>query len=59
MFCPTAAKKLSKVKNTSQDIYEHHIKILEAINSHKPDLAREAVVEHIDYLERTLKKILK
>ncbi|HOJ27866.1 MAG: FadR family transcriptional regulator [Spirochaetes bacterium] len=56
---PYSREKLAKVKNTSKDIYEHHIKILDAINSHKPDMAREAVVEHIDYLERTLKKILK
>ncbi|HPK44529.1 MAG TPA: FCD domain-containing protein, partial [Spirochaetota bacterium] len=56
---PYSREKLSKVKNTSDDIYSQHLKILNAINSNKPDVAREAVVEHIDYLEKTLKKILK
>lgn len=56
---PYSREKLSKVKGTSKAIYEQHITILEAINNRKPEEARQSVIDHIDYLYKTMNKILK
>ncbi len=56
---PYSREKLSKVKGTSKSIYEQHITILEAINNRNPDEARQAVIYHIDYLYKTMSKILR
>ncbi|HNR87913.1 MAG TPA: FadR/GntR family transcriptional regulator [Spirochaetota bacterium] len=56
---PYSREKLKGLKDTSQRIYTHHKKLVEAIQRRDPEAARRAVLEHIDYIERSLKKVLR
>jgi len=56
---PYSRQKLSPVQGASDIFYEHHIKIISAIEKGDPESAKTAMIEHIDWLEKTLKKILK
>lgn len=56
---PYSRVKLSVIKGSSRAIYDQHVKILEAIKKRNPSEAKKAVINHIDYLETTLKKVLK
>ena len=56
---PYSRQKLSPVPEASDMFYAQHMKILTAIEKGDPEAARASVIEHIDWLEKTLKKVLK
>ncbi len=56
---PHSKQKIQGVKDNSRIIYDQHINILKAIEERNPDKAKKAIIEHIDYLEDTLKTMLK
>lgn len=56
---PYSRQKLMNVPGASENFYTIHIKILKAIEKGDAELARISVIEHIDWLEKTLRKILK
>ncbi len=55
---PYSRTKLQSVPDSSWAIYEQHVAILNAIQEHSPEKAREAMRIHIDWLENNLRKIL-
>ncbi len=55
---PYSRQKLQDVPGSSRKIYEQHVRILSAIENRNPDMARKAIIKHIDYLETELKKVL-
>lgn len=55
---PYSRGKLREVKNVGRIFYERHLKIIEAIEEGNGEKAKQAVIDHIDWLETTLKKIL-
>ncbi|PKL38314.1 MAG: hypothetical protein CVV44_10510 [Spirochaetae bacterium HGW-Spirochaetae-1] len=55
---PYSRDKLQDVKSVGRIFYDHHIKIIETIESHDGKAAKQAVLDHLDWLEKTLKKIL-
>jgi len=55
---PYSRTKLQGVKNSSRAIFDQHMAILSAVEKRDPDAARAAMLEHIEWLETTLKKIL-
>jgi DNA-binding GntR family transcriptional regulator len=55
---PYSRTKLQGVKNSSRAIFDQHVAILAAVEKRDPDAARAAMLEHIEWLESTLKKIL-
>jgi len=55
---PYSRQKLMSVSGVSDTFYNHHITILNAIEKGDIDAAKISVIEHIDWLEKTLKKIL-
>jgi len=55
---PYSRQKLMHVPGASEMFYSHHKKIIEAIRSHNPEKAKKLVIEHIDWLEKTMKMIL-
>lgn len=55
---PYSRTKLQGVKNSSRAIFDQHVAILAAVEKRDPDAARAAMLEHIEWLETTLKKIL-
>lgn len=56
---PYSRQKLMNVSGVSDTIYNHHIIILNAIEKGEVEAAKISVIEHIDWLEKTLKKVLK
>lgn len=56
---PYSRQKLMAVSDSSDMFYAQHTKILGAIEKGDPEGAKASVIEHIDWLEKTLKKILK
>lgn len=56
---PYSRQKLTAVPGVSRVFYDHHVKIISAIEQGKGEEAKRAVIEHIDWLEKTLKRILK
>ena len=56
---PFSRKKLSRVDNSSREIVKQLFRIYEAIENKDADEAKAATIEHIDYIEKTLKKALK
>ncbi|MBN2159788.1 MAG: FadR family transcriptional regulator [Spirochaetes bacterium] len=56
---PYSRQKLMAVPGVSEIFYNQHVKILAAIEKGDARAAGEATIEHIDWLEKTLKKILK
>lgn len=56
---PYSRQKLMAVPDSSDMFYTQHMKILSAIEKGDSDAAKTSVIEHIDWLEKTLKKILK
>jgi len=56
---PYSRQKLMSVANVSEIFYTQLTKILSAIEKSDHEGAKKAVIEHIDWLEKTLKKILK
>ncbi|HON77907.1 MAG TPA: GntR family transcriptional regulator [Spirochaetota bacterium] len=56
---PCSRNILQEVENSSRFLYEQHCAILSAIQKGKPLLAKEAVVEHIEWLETVLREPLK
>lgn len=56
---PYSRKKLSKVDKSSGDIVNQLFKIYDAIERMDHDGAKAATIEHIDYIEKSLRKALK
>lgn len=56
---PYSRKKLSRVDNCSNQIVEQLNKIIDAIDRKDPDAAKALTIEHIDYIEKSLRKALK
>jgi GntR family transcriptional regulator, transcriptional repressor for pyruvate dehydrogenase complex len=56
---PYSRQKLAPVTGVSETFYTQHMKIITAIEKGDPEAAKNAVIEHIDWLEKTLKKVLK
>lgn len=55
---PYSRKKLSTIEGSSRTIVHQLHAIYQAIASRNAEMAREAIVEHIEYLKRSLKKAL-
>ncbi|MBN1533685.1 MAG: FadR family transcriptional regulator [Spirochaetes bacterium] len=55
---PYSRQKLMAVPDVSKIFYTHHKNIIEAIRARNPERAKTAVIEHIDWLEKTMKKLL-
>ena len=56
---PYSRKKLSTVADSSGDIVKQLLKIFAAIERKDQEAAKEATIEHIDYIEKSLRKALK
>jgi GntR family transcriptional repressor for pyruvate dehydrogenase complex len=56
---PYSRKKLSTVPGSSSDITKQLLKIYNAIENKDPEAAKAATLEHIDYLEKSLRRALK
>ncbi len=56
---PYSRKKLSRVDNCSNEIVQQLNRIIEAIDRKDPDAAKALTIEHIDYIEKSLRKALK
>ena len=56
---PYSRQKLISVAGVSEIFYNHHMKIITAIEKGDAEAAKASIIEHIDWLEKTLKKILK
>ncbi|HVN72442.1 MAG TPA: FadR/GntR family transcriptional regulator [Desulfomonilia bacterium] len=56
---PYSRKKLSTVPGSSKDIVRQLMKINDAIENKDPEAAKAATIEHIDYIEKSLKRALK
>jgi GntR family transcriptional regulator, transcriptional repressor for pyruvate dehydrogenase complex len=56
---PYSRKKLSRVDHTSDQIVEQLAKIIEAVDKRNPDAAKAYTVDHIDFIEKSLRKALK
>jgi len=55
---PYSRTKLQGVKNSSRAIYDQHVRILAAIEQRDPEAAKSAMLDHIEWMETTLKRIL-
>ncbi|HHO75978.1 MAG TPA: FadR family transcriptional regulator [Deltaproteobacteria bacterium] len=55
---PYSRKKLSTISGSSRSIVNQLMKIYDAIDRKDADAAKAATIEHIDYLEKSLKKAL-
>ncbi len=55
---PYGRKKLSTMQGSSKQILEQLCTIVDAIEGNRPAAAKEAMISHIDYLEKTLRKAL-
>jgi GntR family transcriptional repressor for pyruvate dehydrogenase complex len=55
---PYSRKKLSTVKGSSKEIFSQLIRICDAIEERDPEAARMATIEHIDYIEKSLRQAL-
>jgi DNA-binding FadR family transcriptional regulator len=53
---PYGLMKLSSVSGSSRSIIEHMGAIADAIENGDPVAAKKAIIGHIDYLERSLRK---
>ncbi len=56
---PYSRQKLTMVAKAPEILHAHHVKIIESIEKRNPEKAKRSVIEHIDWLEKTLKRILK
>ncbi len=56
---PYSRKKLSTVPGSSQDIVRQLLKVYAAIENRDADGAKAATIEHIDYIEKSLRRALK
>lgn len=56
---PYSREKLTKLKGSSRIIYDHHVKIIDAIEAHDPTLAKKLMITHINYIEKSMEKVLK
>lgn len=55
---PYSRKKLSLIEGSSRTIVQHLFAIHDAIEKKDPEAAKKAIVTHIDYLEKSLKKAI-
>jgi DNA-binding FadR family transcriptional regulator len=55
---PYSRTKLRGVKNSSRSIFEQHLKIVRAIQARDEETAKAAILEHINWMETTLKRVL-
>ncbi len=56
---PFSRKKLSMVPGSSKDITKQLMRIYDAIENKDADAAKAATIEHIDYIEKSLRRALK
>lgn len=56
---PYSRQKLLAVSGASDVFYNQHMKIITAIEKGDAEGAKNFIIDHIDWLEKTLKKILK
>ncbi len=56
---PYSRQKLAPVQGVSDIFFTQHMKIIAAIEKGDAEAAKSAMIEHIDWLEKTLKKTLK
>jgi len=56
---PYSRKKLSTIPGSSREIVAQLLRIHRAIEERNPDAAKAATLEHIDYIEKSLRKALK
>ncbi len=56
---PYSREKLTRVKGSSRAIFSHHLKVISAIEERDPALARKQVIQHIEYIEKSMKKVLR
>ncbi len=55
---PTAAISSSRSRKL-RALYEHHVKIIEAIEARDGVLAKKLIIQHVNYLEKKLRKVIK
>jgi GntR family transcriptional repressor for pyruvate dehydrogenase complex len=55
---PYSRKKLSLIEGSSRMIMEHLFSIHDALENKDPEAAKQGVIAHIDYIEKSLKKAL-
>ncbi|TFH38465.1 MAG: FadR family transcriptional regulator [Chrysiogenales bacterium] len=55
---PYSRQKLVSVPEAPESFYSQHVRIILAIEEGDADEAKRAVIDHIDWLEKTLKKVL-
>ena len=55
---PYSRDKLKQIDNSSEIFYNQFLKIIKNIIEKNPEGARDAIIEHIDWLEESLKKVL-
>jgi DNA-binding GntR family transcriptional regulator len=56
---PFSRKKLSSVPGSSKEITKQLLRIYTAIENRDAEAAKAATVEHIDYIEKSLRRALK
>ena len=56
---PYSRKKLARIEGSSNEIVAQLMKVYEAIEKRDADAAKALTVEHIDYIEKSLKKAFK
>ena len=56
---PYSRKQLSTIPGSSKDITKQLMKIYDAIENRDSDAAKAATIEHIDYIEKSLRRALK
>jgi DNA-binding FadR family transcriptional regulator len=57
-YFPIVRNKLSAISGFSKNIVTQLRKITDAVEKHKPEAARIATIEHINYIEKSLKTAL-
>lgn len=56
---PYSREKLIKVKGISRTIYNHHVSIIRAIESKNPEQAKKLMINHINFIEKSMQKVLR
>lgn len=56
---PYSREKLTHVRGSSRAIYDHLVKIAKAIESGDSVLSKKLMVNHINYIEKSMRKVIR
>jgi GntR family transcriptional repressor for pyruvate dehydrogenase complex len=56
---PYSREKLTHVRGSSRSIYDHLVKIAKAIESGDSVLSKKLMVSHINYIEKSMRKVIR